>query len=180
MRMRTTLRPEPGREITIGGVTFHLLFTFAVVDELQEFFGAPISEVIMRMTDNMTVYSAAGRILHALISSDLYNHGEPDNVPSYEDIMHVLDLKDAKRIVSAIMTSYGIDMPEPDDDEEDEERVSEQINIARLLVIGKTELHMTEDEFWKTTPRKYFKLFDEYIHLKGGKNENDGGIDALP
>lgn len=178
--MTSALRPDKGLAVTIGGVEFHFLFTFAVLDDLQTYYKEPISEIIRKLTDDMTIYSAAGRIIEALIASDVYNNGGKDvTPPSYQDIMHVLDLDDSRRIVSALLKSYGIDMPEPDEDD-DEENEPEPINIARLLIIGKTELGMTEEEFWKTTPRKYFMLFDEYVKLKGGGSRDEGGIDDLP
>lgn len=180
--MKSALRPDKGLAITIGGVEFHFLFTFAVLDDLQTYYKEPISDIVRKLTDDMTVYSAAGRIVEALISSDIYNNGGPDATkPTYQDIMHVLDYNDARRIIAALFKAYGLDMPEPDeDDDEDEENEPEQINIARLLIIGKTELGMSEEEFWRTTPRKYFMLFDEYVKLKGGKKEEGGSIDDLP
>ena len=178
--MGTILRPEKGIAVRIGGIEFHFLFTFAVIDDLQTFFDAPLSEIINKLTDNMTVYAAAGRIVEALIRSDIYNNGGRDfPAPTYEDIMHVLDKDSGAKIVETILRSYGIQMPEAEDDDDEDGSDPEQINIARLLVIGKTELGMSEDEFWQTTPRKYFRLFEEYVALKGGAKKEEG-IDALP
>ena len=179
--MSSALRPDKGLAVTIGGVEFHFLFTFAVLDDLQTYYKEPISDIIKKLTDEMTIYSAAGRIIEALIASDIYNNAGPDATsPTYQEIMHVLDLNDSKRIIAALLGAYGLDMPEPDEDDDDENDEPEQINIARLLIIGKTELGMSEEEFWRTTPRKYFMLFDEYVKLKGGGKDNGGGIDDLP
>lgn len=176
----SVLRPEKGLACVIGGVEFHFLFTFAVLDDLQTFYKEPISDIIRKLTDDLTIYGAAGRIIAALIDSDIYNNGGSDvQKPTYQDIMHVLDYNDARRIVSALLRAYGLDMPEPEEDDDDNDE-PEPINIARLLIIGKTELGMTEEEFWRTTPRKYFMLFDEYVKLKGGGQDDGGGIDDLP
>ncbi|MBR6983870.1 MAG: hypothetical protein IKH75_10175 [Ruminococcus sp.] len=185
--MATALRPDRGLPITIGGVTFHFLYTFAVIDDLQTFFDAPMTEVLDRITNDRTFYAAAGRIIEALIRSDLYNNGE-ENAPTYDQIMHVLTVKDTGRIVQALFKAYSNDMPDRDeDDEPDPDEEVDQINIARLLIIARTELHMSEEEFWKTTPRKYFKLFEEYVALKGGdgkkkaaRKRGGGTIDDLP
>lgn len=180
--MRTNLRPDEGIAVVIGGVEFRLLFTFAAIDALQTLYNEPIADVVRKLTDNMTVYAAAGHILQALIESDLYNHGEVENAPTYEQIMHVLDMKDGGRITATILRAFGIDMPEPDDDEneDDEEHEAEKMNITRLLMIARTELHMSEEEFWKTTPRKFFMLFDEYIKWKGGGKGEESSVDSLP
>lgn len=186
--MATDLRPDRGLPITIGGVTFHFLYTFAVIDDLQTFFDAPMTEILDKITNDRTFYSAAGRIIEALIRSDLYNNGE-SNVPTYEQLMHVLTVKDTSRIVRALFKAYSNDMPERDeDDDQDPDEDVEQINIARLLVIARTEMHMSEDEFWRTTPRKYFKLFEEYVSLKSASSDKKkptrkrggGTIDDLP
>ena len=174
------LRPGDGIPVTVGGVEFHFLFTFAVIDDLQTLYKRPLSEIINLLTDQMTVYSAAGNIIAALIRSDLYNNGERKSFPSYDDVMHVLSKDDNMKQVTALLQCYGIDMPPNEDDDDDEESEPEEINIARLLVIARTELGMSEEEFWKTTPRKYFALFDEYVKLKTGGKKEGGSIDDLP
>ena len=176
------LRPDRGLTVVIGGVEFHFLFTFAAIDELQSFYKEPLSEIVNRLTDRMTVYEAAGRIITALIRSDLYVHGEdPNTAPTYDEIMHVIDIKEGPRIVRQILEAYGLDMPEnEDDDDDDDEEEQEQLNLARLLIIARTELHMSEDEFWRITPRKYFKLFEEYIALKSAGHSGESDINALP
>ena len=180
--MGSALRPGEGTPVRIGGVEFHFSFTFAAIDELQTYYNAPISEIINKLTDNMTVYSAAGHIIEALIRSNLFNNGEKSGSgPAYDEIMHVLDIKDTGRIISTLLRVYGIDMPDRDeDDDEDPDDGPEKINLARLLVIARTELRMDEADFWKTTPRKFFMLFDEYVALKGGGKESGGSIDDLP
>lgn len=178
--MATTLRPDRGLPIKIGGITFHFLYTFAVIDDLQTLYDAPMSEILDRLTTDKTFYAAAGHIIEALIRNDLYNNGFENIVPpTFDQIMHALTVKDTSRIISALFRSYQTDMPEKDEDDEPDED-PDQINVARLLILAKTEMHMSEEEFWKTTPRKYFKLFDEYVALKGGKKDIGGGIDDLP
>ena len=94
----SVLRPEKGLACVIGGVEFHFLFTFAVLDDLQTFYKEPISDIIRKLTDDLTIYGAAGRIIAALIDSDIYNNGGSDiQKPTYQDIMHVLDYNDARR-----------------------------------------------------------------------------------
>ena len=177
--MGTTLRPDRGLPVEIGGITFHFLYTFAVIDELQEMYDAPMSEILNRLMKDRTFYSSAGHMIEALIKSDLFNHGET-NAPTFDQIMHVLTVADTARIVKALLDGYSSDMPEKDEDDDDSDEEPEKINVARLLIIARTEMNMSEDEFWKTTPRKYFKLFDEYIALKSGKTGEKNDIDALP
>ena len=181
--MGTTLRPDRGLPVVIGGVTFHFLYTFAVIDELQELYDAPLSTILDKLTKDRRFYSTAGHIIHALIKSDLFNNGE-ETAPTYDQIMHVLTLRDVARILEAIFKAYQSDMPDKTDEDFDEDDDVEKINVARLLIIARTEMNMTEEEFWRTTPRKYFKLFDEYVEFKSGskktRKKKGGSIDDLP
>ena len=178
--MATTLRPDRGIPVEIGGVTFHLLYTFAVIDDMQSFYDAPMSEILDRLTADRTFYATAGHLIETLIRNDLYNNGFGEvQAPSYEQIMHTLTVRDTARIIKALFEGYAKDMPEKEEDEPDPEEEPDQINVARLLVIARTQMKMSEEEFWKTTPRKYFKLFEEYIALQGRKS-GESSIDDLP
>lgn len=53
------------------------------------------------------------------------------------------------------------------------------MNIARLLYIGTKKLGYSEDEVFSMTPRKFFRIYDEYLILNGAKKE-EAGIDAMP
>ena len=183
--MDTALRPRDGTPLTIGGIKWHVLFTWAVIDQLQEEFDLPISEVMNRLMDPRTMFSAAGHIITALLDDVLYRtNGSEMTAPTFDQVMHVCDISQTNDIVAALLKAYGVNMPEIDDEFVDNDEEPEKLNIARLLIIGKTELGMTEEEFWKTTPRKYFKLFDEYQQLKGTKKKvkksGGGTIDDLP
>ena len=180
----TELRPGPGLPVTVGGIEFHFLFTWAVVDALQSRYQLSLWDVVQRLADPMTAYETGGRIITELIADDIYRNGEGlIKPPTYEQVMHVIDMKQTDYMQERLLKAYGISMPEKDEDDDDEEDPDEerdQINLARLLVIGKTKLGMTEDEFWTVTPRKYFHLFDEYIALQGGQKTQENSIDALP
>ena len=74
----------------------------------------------------------------------------------------------------------GISMPELSDEEEDDLEDPEQLNIARMIYIGTSKLGYTEAEILDMTPRKFHKIYDEYLEMNGVKTENTGGIDSLP
>ena len=74
----------------------------------------------------------------------------------------------------------GISMPELSDEEEDDLEDPEQLNIARMIYIGTSKLGYTEAEILDMTPRKFHKIYDEYLEMNGAKAENAGGIDSLP
>lgn len=55
----------------------------------------------------------------------------------------------------------------------------EQLNIARLLYIGTTKLGYSESEIFDMTPRKFFRIFDEY-KIMNGMVKKEQTIDDLP
>lgn len=54
------------------------------------------------------------------------------------------------------------------------------MNIVRLLYIGTKKLGYSENEVFAMTPRKFFRLYDEYLIMNGLKKENQNEIDILP
>lgn len=53
------------------------------------------------------------------------------------------------------------------------------MNVARLLYIGATKLGYTEGELFRMTPRKFFRIYDEFLEMNGLKKKTFG-IDDLP
>ena len=56
------------------------------------------------------------------------------------------------------------------------------MNVARILFIGATKLHYTETELFCMTPRKFFRIYDEYMEMNGIKKTTyaiDDIFDAL-
>lgn len=45
------------------------------------------------------------------------------------------------------------------------------MNVARLLYIGSMKLGYSEDELFCMTPRKFFRIYDEYLEINGLKEK---------
>lgn len=55
------------------------------------------------------------------------------------------------------------------------------MNLARLIYIGTKKLGYTEAEVFAMTPRKFFKIYEEYLILNGIKKEKQTpSIDNMP
>lgn len=52
------------------------------------------------------------------------------------------------------------------------------MNIARLIYIGQTKLGYTEEELFRMTPRKFFRIYNEFLELNGLK-EKEVTIDQI-
>ncbi len=173
------LQPR-GISIMIGGVERHILFTFSAIDIIQDHFDLPLVEVIQLLKDDRQVYKVAGFILSTLIQDEIMRNGGNGRGPELMEVMRMLDISMTNRVLRAILKAYGISMPEPDEDEDQEPEDFEQLNIARMIYLGISRLGYTEAEVLDMTPRKFHKIYDEYLELNGGKSKISGGIDSLP
>lgn len=175
------MQPGKGLAISIGGIRWHILFTWAAVDKIQDHFQLPLSSVMKMLSDPIQIFKAAGGILTYLIEDDLRRNNSTIDPPTVDQVMRVIDISRTQEVVEAIIRAYRCDFPEPDEDDEieDDDQEIEEINIPRLLLIATTELHLSEGRFWEATPRKYFRLVEEYQTMKGLK-KSGAGIDDLP
>lgn len=110
------MRPS-GIAVTVGGVERHVLFTLAVVDEIQSKYELPVSEVITKMSDELEYYPAMLSIITALINDEIIRTGSGD--PVTEDQMkRMITVPECDGITAAILQAYGISVPEKDEDED--------------------------------------------------------------
>lgn len=107
------LQPK-GPKIELGGEEREMLFTLRAVDEIQDHFDAPVSEVIGMLADEEKIYKAVPFLAAVLVSEG--SHGEK---PVTEDDMKGWITVPMLAYVSAkIMRAYGIAVPEPDEDDD--------------------------------------------------------------
>lgn len=155
------------------------LFTLAVVDELQDKYDKPIGQIMALLASDRQVYTALADIVQALANDELERNGAKERLTE-KQIRQLIDIPHAKGLIRVILQSYGYSMPPIDEDEEPEDlEDQEKLNIARLLYIGSKKLGYSEQEVFSMTPKKFFKLFDEYIDSTGAKRP-ESSIDALP
>ena len=79
------LQPK-GVAIEVGGAERHLLFTIAVVDELQSKYNMPISQVMSLLSDAMQSPTVVADIMLALINDEIrrnrhYHHSDEKEIP---------------------------------------------------------------------------------------------------
>ena len=121
----------------------------------------------------------AGFILATLIQNEIIRNGGNGRGSELMEMMRMLDIFMTNRVFRAILKAYGISMPEPDEDEDQEPEDFEQLNIARMIYLGTSRRGYTEAEILDMTLRKFHKIYDEYLELSGGKSKISGGIDSL-
>ena len=115
------LQPR-GVPITIGGKERRFLFTLSAVDEVQNEFGLPVSEVIEKLANNNEIIDTASRIALILLNGDIERDRKKNN--SDEPLWTETELKDEIDItmlgmlVRTILKSYGYSIPDLEEDED--------------------------------------------------------------
>ncbi|MCD7736960.1 MAG: hypothetical protein LUI07_08395 [Lachnospiraceae bacterium] len=55
------------------------------------------------------------------------------------------------------------------------------MNVARMIHLGMAKLGYTEREMFCMTPRKFFKMYDQFLVVSGVKKDGDEySMDAMP
>ncbi len=111
-----------GVPITIGGKERRFVFTLSAVDEVQNEFGMPVSEVIEQLADNNAIIDTAARVALILLNGDIERDRKKNK--SDEPIWTETELKDEidvtmmGMLVRTILKSYGYSIPEMEEDED--------------------------------------------------------------
>ena len=116
----SVLRPK-GIPCEVAGVERNLLFTLAVVDDLEDHYDLPIESIVNQLTDERQVYKTLGYVLTALINDEIasrnYSEGRQDPLLTEEDIRWSVDVRDTGRLARAIMQAYGYSFPEAEEED---------------------------------------------------------------
>lgn len=112
------LRPK-GISCEVAGVERHLLFTLAVVDDLEDHYDLPVESVMEMLTDERKVYKVLSYVLTALINDEIaarnYTEGKNEPAITEEEIKWSVDVRDTGRLARAVMQAYGYSFPEADE-----------------------------------------------------------------
>lgn len=124
----STLRPK-GIPCEVAGVERNLLFTLAVVDELEDHYDLPVESVVDMLTDDRKVYKVLSYVLTVLINDEIAarNYAEGKNEPAIteDEIKWSVDVRDTGRLARAVMQAYGYSFPEAEDNDPNVESRSE-------------------------------------------------------
>jgi len=115
------LQPK-GVAIEVGGAERHLLFTIAVVDELQSKYNMPISQVMSLLSDAMQSPNVVADIMLALINDEIrrnrhYHHSDEKEIPE-EEGKWLVEMPRFDEFMGAILLAYMGSIPEADEDED--------------------------------------------------------------
>lgn len=115
------LRPR-GVEIELGGQKYRLLLTLNAIDQIQERCNLPLYDAI-----KYAAQAADGKMDHDTIQNfraivTVLLNDEEDGKLTEKEVGKLLDLENFRNVAWHVLKAYGLSMPEPDEDvEEDEE-----------------------------------------------------------
>lgn len=114
------LRPR-GIEIELGGQKHRLLLTLNAIDQIQEKCNLPLYEAI-----KYAAQAADGKMDHDTIQNfraivAVLLNDEDDGNLTENEVGKLLDIDNFRPVAWKVLKAYGLSMPEPDEDADDEE-----------------------------------------------------------
>lgn len=108
-----------GVEVILDGKSRHFLFTFNAIYDIQEHFEKSIEEVFDGLTDPNLAKQCLQYIVYALLT-DEYERETSDNNKtlkkySLREVGWLLTQDNYAEILIAVLKSYGVSLPEPDE-----------------------------------------------------------------
>ena len=114
------LRPK-GAQVEIGGVNRHFLFTLNAIDTIQSEKGMPVSNVMELLQDEAEVPGTVRYLATVLINDEIdrKNARTKENTESMteKEVGWLIDISEIGKVADAIMTAYGISLPENEDED---------------------------------------------------------------
>lgn len=111
------LRPKGLPLTLLDGVERDVLFTLAVVDEVQDHYSQPVGKVMAMLTDPMEVYDTLSFLALALINDSIRRDGRKDFM-KMEELKELVDVPMARALIRTIMRAYGYALPESDEEDD--------------------------------------------------------------
>lgn len=108
------LRPK-GIPVTIGGVERHFLFTLNAIDEIQDHYKMPLSEVIEKFADKEESYKTMRYVITVLLNDEAERENGQSTVTEKE-VGWMITLENEAEIITAVFRAYGYSLPEGDKD----------------------------------------------------------------
>lgn len=125
------MNPKP-IEIEFGGKTYGVTFNINVIDDVQTHFNTPLSEIYSLLADEVNACGNIRYILTALlndaIEAQAYITGEKIPRLTEHEVGRKIDIHNLGYFQNKVFESFGISMPELNEDDDIPNMPSEQQN----------------------------------------------------
>lgn len=114
------LRPK-GTPVMINGEERNLLFTLNVIDEIQDHYDAPMTEVWDRLTDKRKSDKTIRYLVCTLLNDEAARekrNGKDLKSYTEEEVGWAITVENVNEIMMALLSAYGMSLPEPDEDDD--------------------------------------------------------------
>ena len=116
------LRPKGIPVSLLDGIERDILFTLAVVDEVQAEYNEPVGKVMARLTDSMQTYQVLTKLLTMLINDSIRRSKSGDDPITEDDVKELIDVPLAAKLVGPVMKAFGYSLPEDEDEDPNAKR----------------------------------------------------------
>ena len=113
------LRPR-GTPVVIDGEERRLLFTLNAIDEIQDHFDAPMSDVWDKLTDKRESDKTIRYLICTLLNDEAareQRNGKELKSYTEEEVGWGITVENVNEIMMALLDAYGLSLPEPDEDD---------------------------------------------------------------
>lgn len=124
------LRPK-ATTIRLGGKEYGLLFTLNAIDEIQDRFNMPISQLDKLLSDERTVYKTLRYLLTVLINEAIDDAGAGDPHVDEKYVGRKITAADINALQSGIYTSFTAGMPESEETGDTEEETDPNVKSGQ-------------------------------------------------
>lgn len=119
----SSLNPA-GAAVMVDGVERHLLFTLNAIEEIQERYGLPLSEVMEKFGDPMELPKVMRCIVAVLLADEAERTGGDLKVYTEKEIGWKILEGDQIPWLTAILKAYGGSLPEAEEEDDAPNRKS--------------------------------------------------------
>ena len=167
------INPQASK-IKLGENEYGVIFTIKAIDDIQEHFNISISDF-----SELFINSEDPKANLCYVLALAINEATENQVIDEKIIDELINEENAMSTAKFVFAAFSSSLPESNSDgTSGEEQLTDKVNVARLLFIGKTLLGYSESEAWRMTPRKLILLYQEY-QKEHGQYEAPQTIDSI-
>ena len=169
------INPQASK-IKLGENEYGVIFTIKAIDDIQEHFNISISDF-----SELFINSEDPKANLCYVLALAINEATENQVIDEKIIDELINEENAMSTAKFVFAAFSSSLPESNSDgTSGEEQLTDKVNVARLLFIGKTLLGYSESEAWSMTPRKLILLYQEYQKEHGQYEKPETLDDIIP
>ncbi len=107
-----------GIDVEISGQVWHIFMSIAAADIIQDHYDLPLQQVMDQLFDERMRYDTCVYLLTVLMADEVRREGLDREVPSADQLKDLLDVPSVNKLTGMILVSYGLSMPEREEDDD--------------------------------------------------------------